>query len=243
LASRMSLEVPRAVLMNADTAGWERNVTRKVQRAMSELDTDGALALLSERSERTTSSPLFALEAKAWMLRKDYSSALQAVERGIDQVSTSNNRGRLAELPWLKSQICLPEGDPPGADRALERAERTIEHATDRLPLMHVLCHRLLLREQYPGKYRESATRVRSRLNEIGASVSEWNEYSSLFVARLAANLLAAEFPRTSRHLGGLVGERAQAFAGALTSDNLQGIDPYREPWEIEGRPEAEVSV
>jgi hypothetical protein len=137
LAIRINIEVPREVLLNVDTAEWERNTTRKVQRALSQLDTEHALSLLHERPQRTEESPLYALEAKAYLLRDEFKKASDVLERGIRRVSESTNRGRLAELFWLQSQVALLRKDAATADQMLERAEHAIENSDSSISCMH----------------------------------------------------------------------------------------------------------
>jgi hypothetical protein len=237
LASRMNLEVSRLVFAHANTADWERNITRKVQRALSELRLDRALELLRERRERTEASPLFALEAKAHMLQNDLENAAAVLARGIERVSASTNRGRLAELFWLQSQVSLLGGEPEAADHLLENAERSIEMSSNPLPLMHVLSHRLLLRETFPAPYRESSTTLRTRLNSVLARVNEAITFSSPFVVHLALSLLGNEFPKTTKRFEPVVRFDSMPLGDPLTSENLQGLNEYREPWEAEDEP------
>lgn len=235
LASRMKLEVPRSVLAGADIAEWERNITRKVQRALSELEVDWALQLLAEREERSGSSPLYALEAKAHLLREDLDSAALVLEAGIQRISRSTNRGRLAELFWLQSQVAVLLQDPPLADACLESAEQAIKGATSPIPLIHVLCHRLLLRRTLlQGQLGETA-QVRSRLNAACERVDERNLDATSFVVPLALDLLEQEFPATLERLRSLARQDASPpSTDSLTSENLQGLDEFRETWELQ---------
>ena len=249
LASRMDLEVPREVFENAATADWERNIARKVQRALSYRGVKEALALLGERKDRTPASPIFALEVKAHLLEEDYEDAARVVEAGIARVADSNNRGRLAELFWLQSQVALLRGNAAAADQALSRAEQAIEGAHNPLPVIHVLAHRLLLRQEIPGKYDETPSALRLRLDRACARLDDATAYSAEFVIRLAATLLGDEYPRTRDRLGEFVEDTAslegldEAQANPLTSENLQGLDEYREAWEREAEPTSEAAV
>jgi len=249
LASRIDLEVPREVFLNADIREWERNIFRKVQLALSELDTNWALQLLSERSERTQASPLFACEAKAYLLRSDVAQAQVALDQGIKSISLSNNRGRLAELFWFQSQVDLFVENFEAADRSLERAERAVEKATNPIPVTHILCHRLLIRQRYPQRdplplqnrnYRQSSTMLRVHLNRACERIDVNIAYSAQFVIKLAISLLAEEFPKTSEHLTQFISEGfslSDSFSLEeynLTSENLRGLEEYYEEWENE---------
>lgn len=234
LASRANLEVPRSVFLNAGTADWERNTTRKVQRALVELQTDIALALLGERTERTLSSPLFALEAKAHLLRNALGLAARTLRVGIECVSESNNRGRLAELLWLQAQVQLLQGEPASADRSLAQAESALTGADNPIPIVHVLSHRLLLRKQYPAAYVERTPALRARLDQASQRLDATRAYEAEFVVRLARDLLEQEYPSTTARLAALVDVQLPPFTGdPLTSENLRGLDEFREPWEI----------
>jgi hypothetical protein len=242
LASRASLEVPRSVYATADAAEWERNITRKVQQALSKLETGWALDLLRERKERAAASPLFALEAKAHMLRRDLPSAERCLEAGIARVSTSTNLGRLAELFWLRSQVQLLNGDAVAADLSLAEAEKAISRTRGPIPLVHVLCHRLLLRRIHSRAYGERTPELRERLDRACQRIDVETAYTHEFVVRLAVDLLEEEYPQTRERLQGFVGNAASPPSGdALTGENLQGLDEYREPWESDTLPRGEA--
>ena len=243
LASQMSLEVPRNILEGASVAEWERNITRKVQRALSQLDLPRALELLGERDKRSNASPLFALGAKTHLLMNDLSRAWEMLERGVRQVMETPNRGRLAELYWLQAQMALLRNEPLEADALWQRAEEALAqgvmHGSNPLPLVHVLCHRLLLRATFKSNYPEPAAPIRLRLSRTCDHLPESVPYSAHFVLRLALDLLKDEFPQSSRRLrelahGNLSPLDGPPTADMLTSENLQGLDEYREPWEIQ---------
>lgn len=245
LASRINLEVPRSVFQNADIAEWERNTTRKVQRALSDLQLDWALRLLHERSDRSDASPLFALEAKAHLLANNLGGASDVIEKGIARVSESTNRGRLAELFWLQAQIELFRNDPKAADDALSRAEQAIEKGSNPIPLMHVLCHRLLLRGKFTTTYSETSPQLRVKLNNVLERASERDVFSAQFVVALAIHLLANEFPATTSRLKSLVPSNQYSVVSddSLTSENLEGLDGYREHWELTSAPTPEATA
>jgi hypothetical protein len=243
LASRMNLEVPRSVFANAATVEWERNTTRKVQRALSELQTEEALQLLGERQDRSDASPLFALEAKTHLLRNDLENTWAVLERGVERVSGSTNRGRLAELFWLQAQVALLRGEPERADQLLEHAERAVEQGSNSLPLMHVLSHRLLLRERFPTVYPEGVAQLRLRLNRVCERLDETMAFSAPFVVQLALSVLTSEFPKTTERLAQLLTYHISPSGDPLTSENLQGLEEYREPWERENNPSPEATA
>ena len=257
LASRMSLEVPREVFAQADIAEWERNITRKVQRALSELQTDAALGLLRERTTRTPASPLYALEAKTHLLREELDLAAAVLATGIKQVSETTNRGRLAELQWLESQILLRRNNPAGADRALDRAMRAVQSASNPLALIHILCHRLLIRRLNPGSFRQLSPEMRAlphrdNTADLRASLSlAWERmqepvpWHSRFVVRLALNVLGEEFPATTKRLLEQYHEDGKGADDPhqLINENLQGLEKWREVWERDAEPSPEAAA
>ena len=256
LASQMSLEVPRHILEGASVAEWERNITRKVQRALSELDLNRALDLLRERSERSAASPLFALGAKTYLLMQDYDTAWNVLDYGIRRVIETPNRGRLAELYWLQAQVALlRNGALEGvleADSCWQRAEEAlsqgVRHGGNSLALAHVLCHRLLLRTYHNASYSETAASTRIRLSQACDCLPESIPYSAHFVLQLAQDLLQDEFPSSSQRLRELARDSLDApydtpTADMLTSENRVGLDEYREPWEFQQNLSNEAAV
>ncbi|HYE55701.1 MAG TPA: hypothetical protein VD996_12685 [Chitinophagaceae bacterium] len=235
LGSRAGVEVPREIYRNADIADWERNITRKVKLALTRNSYTEALHLLRERNERTVNSPLFALEAKAHLLQMNVEKAGAVLAAGIETVSGSTNMGRLAELYWLQSQVSLLQEDPSGADVWLERAEQSVEQAVSPQALMHVLCHRIMLRIHYPRSYAQNIAALRAKLNTACDRVDLSAAYDMEFVLSLALFLLGDEFPKTANRLSGVGKQIYAAPASMLTTENLRGLEEFRESWEDEG--------
>lgn len=236
LASRMSLEVSRSIYENVNVAEWERNVTRKVQLALSRLDILWALELLGERTERSIESPLFALETKAHLLQKDLDRAWQVLEAGVKRVSESENRGRLAELFWLQAQVVLLRNEPEEADQYLVFAEKAVEKASNPIALLHILCHRLLLRQQFPTVYSDKLELIlQARISEkINTSADVLTGYSDRFVVELSLSFLGDEFPKTMERFANFVKVDLQLSPDMLTAENLRGLEEYRHDWENE---------
>jgi hypothetical protein len=108
---------------------------------------------------------------------------------------------------------------------------------------MHVLCHRLLLREQYPGAYLENAVQLRVRLSQICERLEESDIYSAPFVTQLAVYVLKNEFPKTTARLAKFIRPDFVITGDPLTSENLQGLEEYREAWEMDAGPSQEVAA
>lgn len=233
LASRMSLEVPRSVFENADTIEWEKNITRKVQVALTRLDTSSALKLLKERKERSENSPLFALEAKTLLLLNRLKIAREVLKRGIDIVSRSANRGRMAELFWLQSQIALLENAPILADESLSRAEQAMTKAINPIGLIQVICHRMYIATEYSIVKTVPLYELRARLNTACQMVHYDYNFQDGFILVMARYFLDGEYPQTFQKLGPFVMERSERPSiEILTNENLRGLDEFREPWE-----------
>ena len=234
LASRINLEIPREIFQRADIADWERNIFRKVRQNLADFQLEPAIHLLGEREERTDASPLYALEAKAYLLMENYPEATVVLDEGIKKVSGSSNRGRLAELYWLRSQVEIVKSKIREADDSLHEAEKALEKASDPLPMIHVLCHRLLLRQTFQQPLEESSSTIRSRLNDACQRLDMTLNQHSTFVISIASQLLGEEYPMTRNKLSENLRTTYPMNPDMLTSENLQGLDEYREKWEIE---------
>lgn len=239
LASKMSLEVPREVFQNASAIEWERNITRKVKRALLNMDITRVFDLLNERNERSISSPLFALEAKAFLLNDQPDNADSVIDNGINQVSQSTNRGRLAELFWLKSQIAVLKNDVLQSDEFLHQAQLAIQHATNAVTLIHILCQRPLLHKTYPIFNAENDQKLRSELSTACFRLNKNQKAVPHFIVLLAAGFLGGEYPKTISRLEEYffvdVKENRHSPGdekNMLVNENLRGLEKYREEWE-----------
>lgn len=240
LASRMSLEVPRSVFRSVDLSQWERNTTRKVQLAIADGQPEVARTLLAERDERSPASPLYALEAKLLMDRPAWlTAAADVLERGISSVTSTSNRGRLAELFWLRAQLCLtpPNSDPAGCDASLAEAQRAIERASNPVPLLHVVGQRLLLRRDYPKVVSAAREALEHTLAGVCERLSVEQVHAAGIAAALAWTLIEERlYPKAKHRLEPALGSFKShlEFAFDLLAEDLQGLDEYREPWELE---------
>jgi hypothetical protein len=244
LASRINLEMPRNILAGADLSDWERNITRKVKLALIDNQPITALHFLSERNDRTAASPLYALEVKANLLIGDLNRTAQVAEQGIEKLSASNNRGRLAELFWLQSQVQLMQREYVPADESLQQAATAVKNASHPLSLIHIICHRLLLRKYYPDALGDTAipipgapvngAELRLQLSNLCRRIDDGNVSTMSFVLPMVIFLLENEFPKTTERLKGYVNSTFADDPAILISENLQGLEEYREKWEDE---------
>lgn len=125
---------------------------------------------------------------------------------------------------------------------------------------MHVLCHRLLLRNIYrqiiiDGKRvigsrpvtndvdpserateidmnHDSVAKLKSRLNAACRRLEEVEIGSASFVVWFATGLLEPDYGETRARLEKLVGSKTgrDFSSDLLTSDNLKGLEEYQEP-------------
>ncbi|OQP40037.1 hypothetical protein A4H97_17625 [Niastella yeongjuensis] len=235
LAPRIGIQLSEKESRQVDTLDWERYIIRKVKIAITETDFMRALELLGEREERCPNSPLFALETKVYISVDDLNSALQCIERGIVLLSESGNRGRLAELFWLQSQVRLLMENIPEADQSLTEAGKAVVNAEDPVAYIHILCHRLLLRRFYSVPLPEPAAAIRVTLNEAAQRINESHIVDLGFVLVLVIDLLGEEFPKTVNSLSNYKTSPYSITPAILTSEDLQGLSQYREGWEESG--------
>lgn len=230
LSSRTSLEVSRGIYIDADIRDWERNITRKVKRALLSGKITSAIFLLDERSERSTNSPLFAIEAKLYLLEEDIETAQKIIRQGLLQLSASGNRGRIAELHWLDAQAYLLRGEQSQAGKALERARLAMEKASSKIPLIQILVHQTMLCVDQIQERRNLLQRLNEALSQIKQSV----EYDLEFILKMGVTLIKEEFPHTAARVAGYLRDPSD-FAidyQMLETESLRGLKEYREEWE-----------
>jgi hypothetical protein len=233
LASRAGIELPRKIFENAEIGDWERNVTRKVKQALQYQDISSAFSLLKERSNRSNDSPLFALEAKACILASNMSGAIIVLDKGIEQVVESSNRGRLAELFWLKAQVFVLQLDYTNAEQLLSQAEIAMDNNDDAHALMHIICHRIILRLNDTLADKQKSYELKLKLSNLILKTKH-RYYEMEFVVNLSMNLLGEEFP-VSRAQFEFYPLTKDIMLGMLTTENLRGLEKFRADWEEEG--------
>jgi tetratricopeptide (TPR) repeat protein len=123
LASRMSIELSAETYQLADQAHWERLIGRKALEAFRYSGPKNTIDMLRQRTERSADSPLFAIEARAWLALDQPREAIALLDRALDNYPTLANPGRFAELLWLRAQAALRL---PKLDEAYAFLERLI---------------------------------------------------------------------------------------------------------------------
>lgn len=190
LAQRMSLELPPETYGHADVASWERLIGRKALETLRFGDAQGAIAMLEERSERTPESPLFAVEARAYLALGNFDSAAHLLETALDKYPSFGNRGRLAEILWFRAQVAWQQGDK-SAVAFLNRLLDVCEGLVSPLSAIQTLTQKLvLLRDKASDEIRE---RLAAKLGNLSAA--EVDQEQSMI--RLALVQLGENYPRT----------------------------------------------
>ncbi|SFO76509.1 AAA ATPase domain-containing protein [Chitinophaga sp. YR627] len=231
LASVISLEVSRDVYAHASLLEWENNITRKVQKALAQYNIDEALQLLHERPDRSATSPLYALEAKALLIREDLEEADWILQQGITKISGEANPGRLAELFWLYAQVWLLKGNYTSPIVALEMAGKAASKLASPIAQMQILCHLLKITTDNNGTAAQIRD-LRTRLNNAAKKLTILYNHQDAFVIRMAKFYLQEEFPDTYDMLDMFEPDTQEVWNDMLTNENIRGLDESRGNWE-----------
>jgi len=136
LASRMSIELSKETVALADTEVWESIVGQKAFAALRYSEPNAILSMLAERNERSAASPLFAIEARAWLALHQPERAASLLDRALQGYPLMGNRGRLAELLWLRAQSQVQTGKPEEARETLTRLAEAAARLDSPLPVV-----------------------------------------------------------------------------------------------------------
>jgi hypothetical protein len=98
LASRLGLEVDETTRTLAELEDWERLTERRATDLLRSNEPERALAALSERAERSPSSPLPALEAQSLVALGRGEEALTVLDRAVASGIEAGDRPRALEL-------------------------------------------------------------------------------------------------------------------------------------------------
>ena len=134
LAGRMSIQLAPEVYEQAELSEWERLIGRKAVELVRYGDPRSVLDLLGGRSDRTADSPLFGIEARAWLDLGEPQRAAELLDPALAGYPVLGNAGRLAELVWLRAQAAGE--DRPARLAFLERLRRLV--ADFRSPVAYV---------------------------------------------------------------------------------------------------------
>ena len=124
LAQYMRVDLPEDVRQQADVALWEQITGPRALLALQHESAESALSILRERTDRTSQSPLFAIEARCLLSLELIEEALVFLEDALGEYPADGNSGRRAELLWLLYQV---EVRTRHTDRARETLQKVIE--------------------------------------------------------------------------------------------------------------------
>jgi AAA ATPase domain len=141
LAGRMSLQLAPEIYQQAELSEWERLIGRKALELVRYGDPRAVLNLTAERAERTPDSPLYAIEARAWLDLREPHRAAALLDMALAGYPVLGNAGRLAELCWLRAQAA---GDDPTVRLSfLERLRQLVAEFRSQVAHVQVLTEML----------------------------------------------------------------------------------------------------
>jgi len=196
LASRMSIELPPETYQLADQANWERLIGRKALEAFRYAGPKETIETLRQRAERSADSPLFAIEARAWLALDQPREAAALLDRALDGYPTLANPGRLAELLWFRAQAALRLASAEEAYAFLERLAALSSTLSSALTGIQALCEILTVSRAVDPTEASLAEQKRSlalRLTDLADT--EIQKEKDLL--RLALVRLGPDFPVT----------------------------------------------
>lgn len=161
LASRLGIRLPEDVVAAADLDNWERYTLTQAQALIALGKFADALALLSERPERSAASPLHLVEAQALALLDRTDEAEQALTRALDAAEQSGNRTRMVDAWLLGIELAEQRQDWFDADERLEQAATVTRELGDLPREIELVLRRLRLRQTPPIFPDQDAMRVR----------------------------------------------------------------------------------
>jgi hypothetical protein len=231
LSARLNLRINRRAFAQIDTAVWERDVAIKVRQALSRLNTSEARRLLREREDRTSRSPLFALEVKSHLLDDQFSAAHKAATVGLERLRDSFEPWRSGELLWLRSQASVGMARAERADADLQTAAERLEHPTMPIAKMHALSQRIGLRQAFPRPSWENTFGITHELAALTEKVGESAPHFAVGLLRRVYAQLLADFPaaaaQIARYDGGASFD-ATVSIKALKGENLVGLELFQ---------------
>lgn len=107
LAARLGVEVDDKVLSLARLVDWERIVERRARGLVKAGKAPEALKVLASRPERTPSSALHAVEARALARVGRHADAVNLVERAIEASADGHSRSHTVRLALLAAELVL----------------------------------------------------------------------------------------------------------------------------------------
>lgn len=151
LAARLGIDVPPEILAHAGSRDWERNAATRARNLLRLGRPSDALAVLTERADRSGGSPLFLLEAHSRLRLRESAKALQVLDEGIRTIASGEHREMLKQQLLLRATVCEQMEDYGGALQSLDRLADLAEDNNDSLLLLTVALQRLRLQRILAG--------------------------------------------------------------------------------------------
>ena len=146
LAAHLGVEVDDATLAAARLPDWERLVAERAEKFISLGQPDRVLQLIQMRSERTPTSQLFIVEARALTRHGQPGEAITLLEAGIDLALKHGERPSALERGLLLAEIVLANKDSRAAETTAARLDNLDIRQMQRMDRIELYAKRILLR-------------------------------------------------------------------------------------------------
>lgn len=167
---------------------WERETERNAADYIARGHPQEALQLLTARSERSESSPLFALEAEAHLLLNQPEQAANVVIPGLRSASDAGNTRQAFSLLLLGIQAAKGIHDQATVEEYLQEADGLAEQRGDDIWRIQAGLTHLILGIGAPQT-------VRSALNEAFLRLSDNQILAHARTMRILSGYLGKEYP------------------------------------------------
>jgi hypothetical protein len=164
LAARLNVEVDPETRRLADLEDWETLTARKVEERLAEGRADAALELLRLRPERTSESPLPALESRALIQLRRFGEAIALLAAQLDRAKAEGRRARACSLALASADAVLIGREGAHAPAVLAELRALAEISLPPGELLLVLAHTVALAKLVGS---EEAARAMEELRRV----------------------------------------------------------------------------
>jgi cellulose synthase operon protein C len=126
LSSRLGLTVPNELSSELSLDVWERSTEKSVRDYLQLNDLEPALKALRSRSDRSTNSPLFLLEAAVLTRLVRLDEALKVINQGLEMVRNGGHAGQYLDLLLATVPLYMLINDFETANARLNAAESAV---------------------------------------------------------------------------------------------------------------------
>jgi hypothetical protein len=128
-------------------------------------------------------------------------------------MATAQNRGRMAELLWLRAHVLELQGHIREADATLAQAEDVSGEIRDRLCGLQILAQRLLLRHEHPEEALGDDVRLRDKVAQLLECTPEDDLAREQTLTQVAAALAGPAYRTALLRAAGVGGGTLDATA------------------------------